>query len=280
MKEHAMTENELKALFSLLDDDFEIFTHIKAKIMSLGTTIIPKLEKEWENSFNPIKQKRIEDIIHNLQFELIKEKLTEWYHSEDQDLLEGMFIIATYQYPDLKLEDLKKKLEQIYFDVWVKMEEEIHPLDKVKRLNHVIFNSLKFTANSKNFHAPNNSMINIVLESRKGNPISLCVIYLLIAKKMNLPIHGVNLPKLFVLSYEHELNQFYINVFNRGLIFSKEDIDNYLYQLKIEKDERFYKPCSNLEIIQRVIRNLIYSFEKLGDLDNVTELRELLLILE
>jgi len=155
------------------------------------------------------------------------------------------------------------------------METGLHPLDQVKKINLGIFQKLRFSANTKNFHAPSNSMINIVLEKRKGNPISLCIIYLLIAQKLNMPIYGVNLPNLFVLTYKSGQHQFYINVFNKGLIFSKADIDTYVRQLNIESQKAFYEPCSNKDIIQRVFRNLIHSFERLGDLEKVAELKEL-----
>lgn len=271
-----MTNSEIKALLSLLDDeDTEVITHVSEKIASLGNEMIPYLEVEWEESLNPTKQKRIEDIIHSLQFEVLKEKLLIWAQSEEKDILEGAYLIATYQYPDLDLNALKKDIEQIYYDVWLEMDNDLHPLDQIKKLNIAMFQKLKFSANTKNFHAPSNSMINIVLESKKGNPISLCVIYLLIAQKLNMPVYGINLPNLFVLTYKDEQNQFYINVFNKGLIFSKSDIDTYIHQLNLDTQDSFYEPCTNYEIIQRMLRNLINSFEKLGDLEKVAEIREL-----
>ena len=99
MAEQGFTNSELKALVSLLDDDdVEVVQHVEDRIMSLGTYIIPYLEFEWENSFNPTVQKRIEEMVHSLQFELLKEKLYAWRMSEKQDLLEGMWLINTYQY--------------------------------------------------------------------------------------------------------------------------------------------------------------------------------------
>ena len=110
-----MEQKELKALVSLLDDeDNQIVTHVEEKIRSLGTTIIPYLEEEWETSFSPTVQRKIEDLIHTLQYELLKERITKWYDSKDQDLLEGMWLITTYQYPDIELIKLKQDLEQIY----------------------------------------------------------------------------------------------------------------------------------------------------------------------
>jgi len=272
-----MNDKELKALLSLLDDeDPEVLEHVEEKIISYGNAVIPHLEKEWESSLNPHVQRRIEDIIHTLQFDGLREKLATWYQGSQQDLLEGAWLISTYQYPDLSLESIKKSLEQIYYEAWLEFKADAHPLDQIKLLNSVFFSKLKFGANAKNFHTPGNSMINVVLESKKGNPISLCIIYMLVAQRLKLPVYGVNLPNLFILTYKSQATQFYINVFNRGLIFSKSDIDNYIAQLKLAPTEMFYQPCESPDIIRRVLRNLIVSFEKLGEPYKVEEVKALL----
>ena len=272
-----MDDNELKALVSLLDDpDKEVIAHVEQKIISLGNDIIPYLETEWENNFNPDVQKRIEDLIHALQYEVLKNKLAIWRESGAEDLLEGVWLLATYQYPDLEYSKIKKELEQIYYEAWLEFKPEVHPFDQIKILNSVIFSKLKFGANTKNFHAPGNSMINVVLESKKGNPISLCVIYMLVAQKLKLPVYGVNLPNLFICTYKSKEVQFYINAFNRGLIFSRTDIDNYISHLHIKPLEIFYEPCGNVDIIKRMLRNLMISFEKLGEPHKVDEIKQLL----
>ena len=273
-----MKDNEIKALISLLDDeDVEITNHVETKIRSLGGTIIPYLENEWEeSSLNPILQKRIEDLIHDLQYTTLQERLFTWKNGGAMDLLEGIWLIATYQYPDLSYEKLRDELEQIYYEVWIEFRTNLAPSDQIKTLNYVLFNKLKFGANTKNFHSASNSMLNVVLESRKGNPISLCVIYMMVARKLGLPVYGVNLPNLFVLTYKNEHTQFYINVFNRGLVFTRNDIDNYIAQLNLAPTDIFYQPCSNLDVVKRVLRNLILAFEKTGDDDKVKEVEQLL----
>jgi len=276
-----LSENELHALVSLLDDtDTEVKTHVKDKIISLGKEVIPFLENKWENSFNPDLQKEIEELVHELQFSLLKEKLTEWRDSEGQDLLTGLWLVNTYQYPELDFEKLNADMHQIYFEVWTAFDNELPPYDKIRVINNVLFGTLRFSANTKNFHSPGNSMLANVIETKKGNPISLCSIYLLVAKKLGLPIHGVNLPNLFVLTYKSPDVTFYINAFNKGLIFSKQDISNYLEHLKIEPLKEYFDPCPNIEIIKRTLRNLYVAFEKIGDLEKVEEIRQLLAIAE
>ena len=276
-----LSENELHALVSLLDDsDREVKGHVIDKLISIGHPVIPFLEKKWEESFNPAIQKEIEDLVHRLQFSQLKERLIDWKNSPDKDLLTGLWIINTYQYPDLEFEKLNADMHQIYFEVWTAFKNDLLPYEQVRIINGVLFNSLRFSANTKNFHSPGNSMLSNVLETKKGNPISLCAIYLLVAKKLGLPIYGVNLPNLFVLTYKSSDASFYINAFNKGLIFSRKDIVNYLEHLKIESREVFFEPCSNQDIITRTLRNLIVAFEKLGEIEKTGEIRELLEIVE
>lgn len=276
-----METAKLKAMVRLLDDsDQEIVSHIENEIISLGPKVIPFLESEWENaSLDPIIQSRLELVIHALQFETTKNKLMNWVQGGGMDLLEGAWIISTYRYPEYSFSDLKMDMDQIYFDIWARFRDNIHPMDQIKTINGVFFEELKFGANTKNFHSENNSFINQVIESRKGNPISLCMIYMMVAQRLGLPVYGVNLPNLFVLTYESKQIQFYINVFNRGLIFNKVDIDNYLAQLNLEPNDIYYKPCTNIEIIRRVVRNLIVANEKGLDQEKIIELNSLLNIL-
>jgi regulator of sirC expression with transglutaminase-like and TPR domain len=119
-------------------------------------------------------------------------------------------------------------------------------------------------------------MINMVLEQKKGNPISLAVVYLLVSQRLRIPIFGVNLPKLFVLTYRSAEEIFYLNTNNRGQIFHHEDISKFIEELKIPPKTEYYEPCSHLDIIVRVLRNLEQSYTKLNDKDRVKDIRLLL----
>lgn len=272
--------SQLDALISLLDDsDWEVKQHVREKLIGLGAAVIPVLEQKWEESFNPILQKELEDLVHDLQFGLVKQRLIDWKSSQNQDLLEGLWILNTYQYPDLELETLQAAIHQLYVEAWTHFSPNLQPLDQVKILNHVFFKQLQFSGNTKNFHSPSNSMLSAVLESKKGNPISLCSIYLLVSQKLGLPIFGVNLPNLFVLIYQQGDSDFYINAFNKGLVFSKKDIQNFLEQLKIDPLSIYFEPCTNLAIVLRFLKNLATAFEHLGESSKLGEVKVLLEIL-
>ena len=97
----------------------------------------------------------------------------------------------------------------------------------------------------------------------------------------------MNLPEHFILAYRDEYTLrvtpddeepilFYINPFSKGAVFSRREIDTFLKQLKLEPNRIFYESCSNVEIIQRQLRNLITAYEKLGYPNKVDDLKELL----
>lgn len=275
-----MTNAQIKALVSLLDDtDTEIFNHVSEQLLNLGDDAVEILEREWESNLNPLVQTRIEDLISQLQEEQRAARFMEWRNTEEQDLIYGLWLVSTIQYPEYEYDELKRDIEKLFLDVWQKYDISSQGRDSVAELNYVLFSQLKFGANTKNFHSPENSMIKSVLQTKKGNPISLAMIYLILGRKLKIPLSGVNLPNLFVLTYIDDLDQFYINVFNKGLIFNKKDIESYVDQLNLERKETFFSPCSNLDIIKRFLRNLIVAYDKNGQQDKKEQTRNILMIL-
>jgi regulator of sirC expression with transglutaminase-like and TPR domain len=285
-----MSLKEVIALITLLDDPDEvIYYQVKDRFVVLGPPAIPHLETAWENSFDAIMQKRIETIIHTIQFETLQKALKNWAKTDQDDLLKGILILARYQYPDLDENKIRKQLATIKQDVWLELHEDLTALEKVKIINHILFEIHQFSGNITNYHAPQNSFLNNVLESKKGNPLMLSVVYLLICIELKIPVYGINLPQHFVLAYLNEeanlidVNNkslsnnilFYINPFSKGLLFNQKDIDQFLKQLNLDLEPKYYLPCNNIDIIKRCINNLIFSYEKLGYIEKVEELKGL-----
>lgn len=277
---------ELNALLTLIDDpDEEIFAIIRRKILSLGPGIVPVLENAWENQFDNEVQHRIENLIHEIQFGEIRDELIAWRLKPNADLLEGAFLLARFQYPDLDVEGLKEKLRIIIDDARAELNPELSPMEKIKVLNHVIYDIHGFRGNKKNFHAPQNSYINDVIQTRKGNPLSLSIVYSHIARQLGVPIHGVNLPEHFIMAYVDSGDvldaqsadiPFYVNAFNRGAIFTRNEIELFIRQMKIEPEDRYFLPCGNEQIILRMLHNLVSAYDKLGYPDKIRELQELI----
>ncbi len=281
-------ENSILALIKLIDDpDDAIFEHVRDKLLAYGAEAIPFLENSWETEehFGLIFQNRIEGIIHEIQFDEVKLQLEQWYKSADKDLIRGAIIIARYQYPGLQEVLIHEAIQQIRKDVWLELNNKQTAFEKIKIFNKIFFGTHNFHGDAKNFHSPMNSFINTVMESRKGNPLSLSLIYSIVAQSLDIPVFGVNLPNHFILAYLDEnysslflpeTNEygvlFYVNPFSKGSILDANSIKEFLDGLQLPHNREYFEPCSNSAILRRMLTNLIASFQQVGNLEKVNEL--------
>jgi regulator of sirC expression with transglutaminase-like and TPR domain len=277
---------ELKALISLLDEpDTKVFEQIRTKIYAYGTDAISVLEASWEQSFDPLLQERIEGIIHMIQQDDLLAGITSWAQLGSEDLMKGYMLAARYQYPDLDSEKVIKQVGQLVQDVWLELNSNLTALEKIKVVNHILFDVHKFRGNKSNIKSPDNLYFNILLESKKGNPLSIGILYIIIARSLKLPVYGVDLPNHFILAYMDEMNLperqmdasalFYINPFNRGALFTHNEIEAYIRQMKLKHNEAFFQPCTNITIMRRVFGELIELHQQQGNLEKVEELKKL-----
>jgi len=283
-------ESEINALITLLEDpDWTVYEAVKTRLVNLGEEILPQLRDAWEKSKSDIFLERSSTIISDVHFKQTFALFSDWVKSDEANLFEGAFLIAKYNFPDLDRDEIMQKVEKIKRDAWLQMNDNLTPLEQIRVLNHIVFNIHKFIRNNMDFYSPKNSYLNLVLETKKGNPVSLAILYLVVAVKLGLPVYGVNLPKNFILAYVEELSSsnleadledkivsFYINPYNNGAVLTKREIDYFLKQQKIKPLDYFYTPCDNHTIIQRLILNLIFAYERQEDFAKAEELKKFL----
>ncbi|MCK4288906.1 MAG: transglutaminase family protein, partial [Bacteroidales bacterium] len=248
---------------------------------------VPPLENAWENSFDNLIQQRIENIIHKIQFDNLFVELKKWSQNNYKDLLHGFILLSQYQYPDLDKDKITRQISQIIQDIWLELNNYLTALEKIKVINHILFDIHKFTSNKSNIYTPEKFFINNLLESKKGNPISLGMLYIIIAQSLKMPVYGVNLPKHFILAYSDEIKNekfivvkkdevlFYINPYNKGAVFTRKEIELFLKQLSLKPDKKYFNPCDNITIAKRFVNELLTSYEKLGHQDKIYELKKL-----
>jgi len=277
-------------MIALLDDtDNEVVNAVTDNLLKHGISIVPQLEKAWETAATEKIQERLETVIQNIQFGSTKSNLHAWIKSGAEYILEGASYLAQFQFPEVSIVKMDSEIEKIRDDIWLEINNNLTALEKVKILNYVIFDLHKFNRNLNNFYSPQNSFINQVIETKKGNPISLAIVYLSVAYKLKLPIYGVNLPKNFILAYKDEYRHhdaedetedilFYINPYNKGAILGRKEIDYFIRQQQLVPEKTYYTTCSNEDIVKRLINNLILSYEKLGFRDKIERVKELLVV--
>lgn len=287
----------------MLDDsDSEVVSQVEERLFQLGPDVIPALEQNFDlGDVSEIRQRRVDEIIKKIQTQSLIGELRNWKKNKHEDLLDGAIIINRVKYPDLDRQYIDNFIDKIKLDVWLEMHYDLTSFEKIKILNYVFFDVHKFTGDNEDYHNPDNSYLSKVLERKKGNPISLAIIYSLVAQRLRLPVFGINLPQHFIVGYldnylESETLrltetkimvpnpeskvQFYINPFNKGSIFPRENLYVFLKQVNIEPREEYFLPCNNVEILKRMVRNLMSAYDKLKNIGMFTQFEAMMAVLE
>lgn len=277
---------ELEALISLLDEpDANIYEQVCEKIFSYGMDAIPVLEGAWENSFDGLIQERIENIVHNIQLEGLYSELQKWNESGGKDILKGHILVSKFQYPDLNVDQITRQIGNLSQDVWLELNPRLTALEKIKVVNHILYDVNKLTGNKLNINAPDNYYLNVLLDSKKGNPVSLGALFIAITQALGIPVYGVDLPRHFILAYLDDISPkfqeaipedrkvlFYINPFNHGALFTRNEIELYIKQLSLPDNQKYYSACDNKTIIKRMIEELILQYKNAGNQVKAEEL--------
>src|SRR5207248_2561870 len=109
-----------------------------------------------------------------------------------------------------------------------------------------------FGGNEDNYYDPDNSYLNRVIDRRTGNPINLCLLYLLLARRLRLPIAGIGLPGHFICRYQSSAEEIYIDAFNHGKFLTKADCVQYLLQGNHRLHEDYLAPVTPRRLMLRV----------------------------
>ncbi len=280
-------ENMLIALLKLLDDpDPEVFTQIESKVVEIGSQALPYLNDAARKNADQLSDNRIKTLLQKIQFNKALSALQSWKQKSNKSLIEAALILSEYQYPELDASIVLQKIEKLKRDIWLELNEEFTPLEKIHILNHVFYKIYRFTGNKTNISQPQNSLISDLMDKRQGNSVILGILYQEIAQSLALPVHGVNLPENFVLSYlnsEQMLSDsrvlFYINPFNNGIVFTREDIDTFISQLELDRTENYYEPCIPENTIMRLMNELVQSYDLMGETQKKLDLNQFIKVL-
>ncbi len=284
----AQTKNkELNALISMLDEpDDSVFTEVKDRIYSFGNLALSELEVAWADLKSPLARQRAESLIRLIQRDELYLDLISWKNFSEHDLLEGAYLAAKFHYPDISKKTIRNELLAIAGHIRMEMNQSLTDLNKIRVFNHVLYRVHGFSGNRKYLNAPENMFLNKVMESRKGNPISLALIYLILGRMLELRVYGINLPHHFVLAFVQQKEEerewkrsdvlFYINPFAEGTIFIADEISRYLNEIDIKQKERFYLPVKDTVVIHRLLKDMQISFNKDGQKGRADELERYL----
>jgi regulator of sirC expression with transglutaminase-like and TPR domain len=131
--------------------------------------------------------------------------------------------LASIEFPGLELEPSLLRLDEIAAEIEAHMPPGPAALDFIRTANQVLFEEMQFRGNAGEYYDPRNSCLNSVLSRRVGIPITLSVVYMEVARRLDRPVYGVGLPGHFIVAYEDSESRYWIDPFNPGRILSFGD---------------------------------------------------------
>ncbi len=282
------SERDIQALVSMLDEpDPDIYNEISERIVQCGPEAMPYLEDAWYRFPNEEIRLRLDLLKQNIRINRLSEQLVNCAKNEFSDLLKAWIDITAYFRPEIDKKSVLNNITNIRKDIWLEMNDNLTALEQVKVFNHVFFDIHSFKGNIDDYHSPENSLLDRVLERRTGNPLSISIIYMVVAQSVDLPIMGINLPEHFVLAYmgerfdtesmkiRHDQPLFYINAFSGGAVFSSKEINDFLFKLGMEPLPEFFVPCTHKEIILRMLNNLLLAHDGADQKQTVADIKKL-----
>src|SRR5271170_1305784 len=196
-------------------------------------------------------------------------------------LLNGAIAIAMHQVDGATVADVDAQL-QGYADTVRSRVRGSQPQALLAHLHEVLFDEEGFNGNSADYYNPLNSYLPAVLESKRGLPITLSLIYKIVADRLGLKAYGVGLPGHFLVGLDCDGSRLLIDPFAGGRVVTPHEAhDRLLDQFgpEVEWSEELLRPASHRNWLTRMLQNLLNLFgsnSRFADVAAVLEMEMLL----
>jgi regulator of sirC expression with transglutaminase-like and TPR domain len=268
---------ELYALYSLLDDpQAAVQKAVRDRILDLGEGCVADLRELTELHGN-LHRDLVEEIVNHIRKKNALLRLSAYSVSNAAiDLEEGAFAIAKFGHPEVNIASYKQRLDEMAGDIHILAGSRATPLDTFMKMRSYLFSDLGFLGNREDYYNPNNSFLSRVIDYRKGIPITLSVLMLLLGKRLGLILNGIGMPMHFLVQYDDGSRMFFVDAFNSGIIITRDQCRLMLSSSGIKLTPEMLAPIPTRDILERMWRNLYLAYQQQGDDAEATRVGEII----
>lgn len=277
----ALSESQKTALLSLLaDEDTGVYRTVREKILSYGSNVTNWLQPHTLSN-DPALRRRAQDIILHFGRQAADNRFLGFClkHGEEFNLEEGVWLLAQTQYPNINIEAYEALLDTFADELRERLDLTGEPKEVLTRINSYLFEELGFSGNEENYYDPENSYLNRVIDRRTGNPINLSLLYMLLARRLRLPVTGIGLPGHFICRHQTSAAEIFIDAFNGGKFLSKADCVQYLVHANYSLRDDCLAPVSSRRMLLRICGNLHQTYLQLQRTEETTRIQRYLVAL-
>jgi len=244
---------------------------------------VPLLDEHKNETPGEDEKEFINNIIYNITIGSLIEEFAELMDegvNDSHNLERAIMMLSKFGSPTLRIEEYSRKLDTLAREISSDIAYTPSLREKMQILLQYVFRELRFRGDSANYHHPDNGLIDRVIDRRKGLPIMLGLVVIFMARRLNLPFYGVNMPIHFLLLYKTPSEGVLIDPFDGGTIVTYDQCYYFLKKNGVEPRPDHLKQADESEILARCIRNMINSYSKQKQERKVSDLRQLLQLVE
>lgn len=273
-------ENYIISLVKLLDDE-DVFVSRSAyeKLVNIGIEAIPVLSK-IKNNVNESVRSLLDEIVDALKYRDYINEVISYFTAGEKDIEKGAYLVAKFAYPEVNFKRYSEILDLMAFELRKRIYTVEKLYDIVETVNKFFFLEKGFRGNFENYYEPDNIFINRVIDRRLGIPITLSLAYILVGRRANIPIYGVGIPGHFVVRYESNGFEIYVDPFNGGKIMTRSDCEKLISQLGYSKKEEYLKRATPEVIVKQMFGTLAIAYKNNGCAENAEKLIKILKLIE
>jgi regulator of sirC expression with transglutaminase-like and TPR domain len=234
-----------------------------------------ELTRQADNLYR--KAEGLKRIAQDVQLAPTLKQLSDWQASGDQgDLLRGSLLIGALAHPELDIDRYVERVEQMAEEVRHSLPEDASDDQKLQSINRYLFEENGFHGGQFDFYHQANNLLDRVIDDREGMPITLCVLYMELARRLDLTVEGVGLPGRFIVRYRSSRGESkLIDVFEKAEFLNDTEVAMMVMmnsqRLVTESDLKAQTP---IEILTRILRNLLGSAEQARDIESMRRYSE------
>lgn len=265
----ALSESQINGFVSLLkDSDTSVLSLMAQQVSSLSPESLKLIDDITSKSND---DDLIDNWYHASRLSL-KYMIEDWKRIHHHDLEKGLFLVARVYTPYLDEIAYSEQLDSYAKRVSELLDTKATTDDTIKAINTVLFDEEKFSGNQSNYYDIRNNFLHTVLETKLGNPIMLSSVYILVARRLGIDVHGVGAPGHFIIKFADQ----FLDPFFGGRKITKEECVIRAQELSVFWRDEYLDPIEEAFIVARCIRNLVAIYKRNNELDKAADISEIL----
>lgn len=259
----------IPALITLLaDEDPRVGEAISDHLRDIGVPALPALKEAVARGTDPLS-KRAAALVSELSAELVIHDIEQFIKRGGNSLEEGLILISRLHTPELDEERVAARIGRMTEDLMLQLDPGDGAEVMLRRLARYLYEEQYFSGNTGDYYNPENSYLHSLLKTKKGIPISLSSLYLVLAHRLGLPIYGVGMPGHFLVKYDDGNEMRVVDPFHRGRLIDRDGCAKLLRSMGVSFDERYLEPVGTKYILERTVKNLIAIFAERKDTEKL-----------